>query len=68
MLGDELRRVRENAGLTQEELAYKAGLHRTYISMLERNRKSPTLEVLFRIASALDVSAAELIARVEAGN
>ncbi len=65
MLGDELRKARERAGLTQEDLAFKARIHRTYVSLLERDRKSPTLAVLFRICDALGVSASRLIARVE---
>lgn len=66
MFGEELRKVRESAGLSQEELAFRAHVHRTYISMLERNVKSPTLNVLFRICQALGISASRLIAEVEA--
>ena len=65
MLGEELRKAREAAGLTQEKLAFKAGVHRTYVSLLERNLKSPTLSMLFRLCKALGISAAELVARVE---
>jgi transcriptional regulator with XRE-family HTH domain len=65
MLGDELRKAREAAGLTQERLAFKAGVHRTYVSLLERNRKSPTLDVLSRLCKALGVRASTIIARVE---
>jgi transcriptional regulator with XRE-family HTH domain len=65
MLGEEIRRAREEAGLSQEELADKAQLHRTYISLLERNKKSPTLAVLARIAAALDLQASELVQRSE---
>ena len=55
MLGDELRKAREAAGLTQEEVSFRAGVHRTYVSLLERDKKSPTLDVLFRICGALGV-------------
>jgi len=65
MLGKELKQVREASGMSQESLAFEAGVHRTYISLLERDKKSPTLNVLFRICKALEISAAELIARVE---
>jgi transcriptional regulator with XRE-family HTH domain len=65
MFGEELRRARESAGLTQEELSFRAGLHRTYISQLEHDKKSPTLDVVFRLCDALGVSAARLVARVE---
>lgn len=65
MLGKELKVVREAAGMSQERLAFEAGVHRTYISLLERDKKSPTLNVLLRICKALNISAAELVARVE---
>ena len=65
MLGPVLRKARLAAGLTQEALSFKAGLDRTYISQLENDHKSPTLDVLFRLCDALDVPASRLIARVE---
>jgi transcriptional regulator with XRE-family HTH domain len=65
MLGEELRRERERAGLTQERLAFQAGLSRPYISQLERGLKSPTLETLFLICEALGVSASAIVRRVE---
>lgn len=66
MLGEELRTARVESGLTQEELAFEAEISRNYVSLLELNQKSPTLDVLFQICKALGISAAELIARVEA--
>ena len=65
MLGDELRKAREAAGLTQEALAFKANVHRTYVSMLERNLKSPTIDVLLRVCRSLGVDASEIISKVE---
>ncbi len=65
MLGEELRKARDDAKLTQEQLSYAAEIDRTYISQLEHNKKSPTVDVLFRICKALGVSASEVIARVE---
>jgi transcriptional regulator with XRE-family HTH domain len=65
MMGEELRQAREQAGLTQEELSFRAGLSRPYISQLERNLKSPTVETLFLICDALGISASEVIGRVE---
>jgi transcriptional regulator with XRE-family HTH domain len=65
MLGNELRKARQRAGLTQEELSFKAGLHRTYISQLEHDKKSPTVEALLRLCRAMGTSAANLIARIE---
>jgi len=65
MFGEELRRARTEAGISQEELASRAGIHRTYVSLLERNKKSPTLDILFRLSEALRVAASTLIRRVE---
>jgi transcriptional regulator with XRE-family HTH domain len=66
MLGEELRRAREDANLTQEQLSFAAKIDRSYISQLENDRKSPTVDVLFRICEALGVSASRLLAQVEA--
>ncbi len=65
MLGDELRKAREAAGMTQEQLAFAAKIDRSYISQLENNHKSPTVDVLFMICDALGVAASEILARVE---
>lgn len=66
MIGDELKKTREQAGMTQEQLAFEADVDRTYISELENNKKSPTVEMLFRICGGLGIKASELIAAVEA--
>jgi transcriptional regulator with XRE-family HTH domain len=66
VFGTELKKLREKAALSQEQLAARAGVHRTYVSLLERNKKSPTLDVLFRLCKALGVPASRVIARVEA--
>ena len=65
MIGEELRKAREDARMTQEQLSFAAEIDRTYISQLEHNKKSPTVDVLFRLCKALGVSASEFIARVE---
>lgn len=65
MLGDELRKVREDAGLTQEQLSVAAGIDRSYVSQLENDHKSPTVAVLFLICDALGVPPSQVIARVE---
>jgi len=51
--------------MTQEELASKAKVDRTYISMLEHDKKSPTLDMLFRLCQALEIKASVVVARVE---
>jgi len=65
MLGKELKKAREAAGLSQEKLGFEARVDRSYVSLLENDKKSPTLDVLFRLCDALRISAAELIGRVE---
>lgn len=60
-----LRRKRLAGGLSQEDLAQRAGLHRTYVSQLERNLKSPSLRTIHRLARVLDTTASELLAEVE---
>lgn len=56
MLGNELRKARERAKKTQEQLAFDADVDRTYISMLENDKKSPTVEMLFRLCESMDVA------------
>ena len=65
MLGKELRKARMRAGLTQEELAFAAHVDRTYISMLENDKKSPTVDMLMRICKPLGVTASSLLLQVE---
>lgn len=65
MIGRELRKARKAIGLSQEQLAFQAGVHRTYVSMLERDKKSPTVAVLFRLCTALGIRPSRFIARVE---
>ncbi len=54
--GKRLRTLREERGWSQEEFADRAGLHRTYVSAVERGVRNPTLSVLGRLAEALGVS------------
>lgn len=56
-----LKQLRESGGLTQEQLADRAGLHRTYISLIERNERSPTLTTLVRLCEALGVDFAAFL-------
>jgi transcriptional regulator with XRE-family HTH domain len=64
-LGKILIKHRTLAKISQEELADRAGIHRTYVSQIERGLKSPTLSVLFQIARSLNTTASVLIAEVE---
>ena len=65
MLGTELRKARIKAGLTQEDLAFKAEISRNYVSLLELGEKSPTVQVLLRICKALGVKASTIVAKIE---
>ncbi len=60
-VGINLKRLRQDCGLSQEELAFESGLHRTYISGVERGVRNPTVRVLEEIAIALKVPAAKLL-------
>jgi len=64
-LANKLRILRQRRGITQEKLAFLARLHPTYISMLENGRKSPTVDVLERIASALGTKISTILASAE---
>jgi len=61
LVGSNVRRLREEKGWSQEDLAFECGLHRTYISGVERGVRNPTVLVLHEIASALKVAAAKLL-------
>lgn len=65
MLGKEIAHLRKRNGLSQEELGFRAEVHRTYISQLERGLKSPTLNMILKLSRALKASASRLVATVE---
>lgn len=58
--GQRVRAEREGLGLSQEALAAKAGMHRTYVGMIERAEKNITLENIDRLAKALQTPIAKL--------
>lgn len=59
--GEKVREKRIEQGLSQEELAVKAGVHRTYIGMIERAEKNITLSNIEKVAKALDIPITDLI-------
>jgi len=65
LFGKEVVRLRKRLGISQEELAFRAEVHRTYISQLERGLKSPTLSMILKLSRALKASASKLVATVE---
>ncbi len=65
--GAGLRRRRVARGLSQESLAYTAKLHPTYISLLERGLRNPSLTSIQKVARALGTSMGALVSEAEAG-
>lgn len=63
--GKTIKRLRTDMGLSQEELAYRAGVHRTYIGMIERAEKNITLENIYKIANALNVTISFIFSEIE---
>lgn len=63
--GKAVRSVRNAAGISQEELADRTEIHRTYIGGIERGERNPTLIMIARIAKALGISASHLIQLTE---
>lgn len=60
-LGANVKRLREQLGLSQEQLAFDADMHRTYISGIERGVRNPTVTVLERLAKALKAKSSDLL-------
>lgn len=63
--GRELRRLRKEAGLTQAELAEKAGVHKMYVSQMERELKVPSIGIAFSLSDALDTEVGPFLERVK---
>jgi transcriptional regulator with XRE-family HTH domain len=67
-LGTTVRRLRTEAGYSQEEFARVAGVHRNYMGRIENGRSAVTIVKLEKIAIALKLSPSELLAEVESEN
>lgn len=63
--GTVLRELRTAIGSTQEKLAFDADLDRTYISLLERGQRQPSLATIFQLSRALGTSPTQIVQRVE---
>lgn len=63
VLADNLRDLRRSRGFSQEALAAKCGLHRTYVGSVERGERNVSLSSLVVLAGAFDVAVAELLTR-----
>jgi len=66
IFGQILQEIRQERGLSQEKLGFESGYHRTYISLLERGQKNPSLNTMLQLSIALRVPASEMLRRVEA--
>jgi transcriptional regulator with XRE-family HTH domain len=64
-LGIIIRSLRVEANLSQEELAARCGLHRTYIGSIERGEKTITIETAQKLARAFDITLTQLFERLE---
>lgn len=60
-LGERIREVRTAKGLSQEELAHKAGYYRTYVGHIETATYSPSVHTIWRLAKAMDIDLGELV-------
>jgi transcriptional regulator with XRE-family HTH domain len=58
--GERVRELRLARGLSQEELAFRAGIHRTYPGGIERGKRNPSLKNISAVAQALDITLSEL--------
>lgn len=63
ILGANLKRLRTAKGWSQEQYAFEAGIHRTYVSDIERGARNPTILILVKLAAPLGIDPAELIRR-----
>lgn len=67
-VGEQIRILRTLRGVSQEEFAHEAGLHRTYVGAIERAEKCPTVETLVKITNALGISLSDFFRRIEEGH
>lgn len=65
VVGQTIADFRKQKGMTQEVLSGLSDIGRTHLSAIERGERKPTLETLFRISSALEVSMGEIVVEIE---
>ena len=68
LLGMAIKTQRSSLGISQEELAHRADLHRTYVSDLERGVRNPSMDSIEKLARALKLSVSDLFAEASGGN
>jgi transcriptional regulator with XRE-family HTH domain len=65
LVGENVRRIRQDRGLTQEQFAEVSGFSQQYLSGLERGRRNPTVVTLFELATALKATPIDLLRAIE---
>lgn len=64
-VGQAIRELRGDAGISQEELAHRSGLDRSYMGGVERAERNPSLRILLQVAAGLDLPLSRILARAE---
>ncbi len=65
VFGQVLRELRKEAGLSQEQLAFEAGIERNFVSLIERGVNQPTIRVIFKLSAALQILPSKMLKLVE---
>ena len=65
VFGQVVRRQRKARGMSQETLAFEAGVQRNYVSLIELGRNQPTITIVFKLANALAIKPSKLIQMVD---
>lgn len=60
-IAEKVRKIRKERNISQEELAFKAGLNRAYVGYIERGERKPSVETLAKLAKALKIKMSELL-------
>ena len=63
--GQVLRELRKEAGLSQEQLAFEAGVERNFVSLIERGINQPSIRVIFKLSAALQILPSKILSLVE---
>lgn len=66
IVGNVLRELREKSGRSQEVVSGLADIGRTHLSAIERGERRPTLDTIFKLSAALNISPSELVRHIEA--
>jgi len=65
IFGETIRKLRKKRNLSQENLAFKANIDRTYISDIEKGERNISIQIIYQLANALQISLSELSKEIE---